>query len=61
MTRQREIGEWVLRVFGPAFWNRTERALRVCEEAIEVGQAFGLNKEVLHKLVDYVFDRPVRS
>ena len=38
---------------------RKERAVRFVEEAIELAQAIGVDREQLHRLVDYVMDRPV--
>jgi len=57
---QRRVAAWVLEVLGPeSLSNPKERALRFVEEAIELAQACSLDAETLHKLVDYVMQRPV--
>lgn len=60
MTNQSRINAWVRKVFtaGEAF-DVPERALRCAEETIELAQACGVSREQIHKLVDYVFSRPV--
>lgn len=39
--------------------NREERAVRFVEEALELAQAIGVDRDQLHRLVDYVMNRPV--
>lgn len=54
------VRSWVQRAFGDEVLNdRVERSLRVIEEALEVAQALGTDRETAHRLVDYVFDRPI--
>jgi len=60
MSRQSLVAAWSRRVLGDkAAFDVRERALRVLEEAIELAQACGVDVEAAHKLVDYVFARPV--
>lgn len=51
--------EWGVRSFG---WQHMQddkvRALRFAEEAIELVQSIGLDKDHVHKLVDVVYSRP---
>lgn len=57
---QERVGRWVVSTFGEAIAsNGKERALRVAEEALELAQALGVTRVQLHRLVDYVFGRPV--
>lgn len=57
---QARIGNWVVAALGAdGLRDARERALRTAEEAIELAQACGVRREVLHRLVDYVLDRPV--
>lgn len=52
--------DWGVRAFGRQHMVDTRvRALRMLEEAIELGQACSLDKETVHLLVDKVFERPV--
>lgn len=60
MTNQERVDEWMRFVFTET--ERTdapERALRTAEEAIELTQAVGVDAATMHRLVDYVFERPV--
>jgi NTP pyrophosphatase (non-canonical NTP hydrolase) len=57
---QARIGNWVFETLGPeSAENAQERSLRTAEEVVELAQACGVPHEVLHRLVDYVFARPV--
>lgn len=56
--RQSIVLAWATRMFGQCTTQLTERALRVVEEAIEVGQAAGLTKEQVQRLIDRVYSRP---
>jgi len=57
---QSRVTSWVCSTFGKEVaMNVPERALRIAEEAIELAQACGLDAATLHRLVDYVFGRPV--
>ena len=59
-SNQSRIAIWVRSTFGDAVATDVpERALRVAEEALELTQACGLDAATLHRLVDYVFARPV--
>jgi hypothetical protein len=59
-ARQALISQWVRRVIGDeALSNPQERGLRVAEEAIELAQAMRVSAVDLHRLVDYVYARPV--
>lgn len=56
---QSAIVEWGLETFGPEITNdKTERAHRFGEEAIELLQAAGVDKTEVLQLVDYVYGRP---
>lgn len=58
--RQEIAVRWATRCFGPDHVNSPEqRAVRFLEEAIELYQATGADREMALKLVNFVFDRPV--
>ena len=60
MTRQSKISAWAQRVLGvEAATNIPERALRSAEEALELAQACEVDAASVHRLVDYVYSRPV--
>lgn len=60
MTNQQRVGNWIRQVFTQdELYNSPERCLRVLEEATELAQAFDISREQAHKLVDYVYNRPV--
>jgi hypothetical protein len=51
--------DWGVRCFGVGHMsNPAIRALRCGEEAVELMQCYGISREVMHKLVDTVCDRP---
>jgi len=57
---QDRVASWVRKVFTAKEANDVpERSLRAAEEAIELAQACGVEAEMVHRLVDYVFSRPV--
>lgn len=59
-TLQSMVYDWCVRAFGDNHARSIEqRGIRLAEEAIETAQAAGCQREMLHRLVDYVFDRPV--
>lgn len=59
-TRQVRVLSWAKACFGEAeATSLPQRGLRLLEEAIECFQAAGGDDEQAHKLVDYIFDRPV--
>ena len=52
--------EWAEMCFRPSVVNDVrERLRRFLEEALELVQSLGLPRETAHRLVDYVYDRPV--
>jgi len=56
------IAAWVTRSFGePNLMSKRERALRVVEEAVELGQALNLTLAEVCKVVDRVYERPAGS
>lgn len=59
-TDQQRVTDWVNTTFTEAEAKDVpERALRTAEEALELAQACDVDAETLHRLVDYVFSRPV--
>lgn len=54
---QGRVATWVRNTFGEAADDKKERALRFLEEALELVQAVGLDRDAVHRLVDYVFAR----
>jgi hypothetical protein len=60
MTNQSRVTAWVREVFTEKEANDAqERSLRTAEEALELAQACNVDAATLHRLVDYVFSRPV--
>lgn len=60
MSYQSRVRPWLHACFGPEVAaDRVERHFRFLEEALELVQSSGCNAEDAHKLVDYVFSRPV--
>lgn len=59
-TYQERVHDWMLACFGPEIASdATERSFRFIEEGLELVQANGCTAEEAHRLVDYVFGRPV--
>jgi hypothetical protein len=59
-TFQTRVEDWMLATFGVSIsTNRMERNFRFFEEATELVQAGGMSQEDAHRLVDYVYGRPV--
>lgn len=57
--RQAEVAAWCAAAFGADHAaSIPQRGIRHAEEAIEAAQAAGCEREMVLKLVDYVFDRP---
>lgn len=59
-VRQKAVHSWCKAAFGER--NAThlpQRGLRLIEEALELAQACGCDREQIHKYVDYVYSRPV--
>ena len=60
MANQLTVERWARRVLGDDIFDNTkERALRLVEEALELAQALEVDVGDLHRLVDYVYARPV--
>jgi hypothetical protein len=57
---QSRVVDWVIACFGEQVMrNKAERMHRFTEEALELVQAGGLSRDDAHKLVDYVYNRPI--
>jgi NTP pyrophosphatase (non-canonical NTP hydrolase) len=55
----RRAYDWAKRVFGgPSVTSKTERAMRVAEEALELLQAEGVASDSAYRLVDEIWARP---
>lgn len=58
--RQQDVSNWCAAAFGADHAaSIPQRGIRHVEEAIEAAQAAQCEREMVHKLVDYVFGRPV--
>lgn len=58
-TLSRLACDWAIRAFGPDHVNdRKVRSLRIVEEAIELCQAYGVDKEKVALAVNEVYGRP---
>jgi hypothetical protein len=57
--RQERIHAWGTAAFGERDMVVQQRGIRLLEEAIEAYQACGNTAEMAHKLVDFIFARPV--
>lgn len=58
--RQLQVATWCAKAFGSEqAYSVPHRGLRFFEEASEGAQASGVTKEMAHKMVDYVWSRPV--
>jgi cytosine/adenosine deaminase-related metal-dependent hydrolase len=56
---QRRVEAWLAACFPPeARLHPGERTHRFLEEALELAQAHGCNRDEAHMLVEYVFSRP---
>lgn len=59
MNFQQRVRDWCVRCFGrEVAYDRTERAHRFLEEALELVQACGTSVEEVRRLVLYVYGRP---
>ena len=57
-NRQATVSAWCAAAFGDEHAHSiAQRALRLVEEAIEAGQAAGVDRAMVHKLVDFIYDR----
>ena len=60
--RQKRATIWALECFGPeVVADLQERSYRFFEEAGELIQSLGVSQEIAHKLVNYVYGRPVEK
>lgn len=51
--------DWAIRAFGADHvYNHSVRSLRVAEEAVELAQAYGVDKRTMLHLVETVYSRP---
>jgi hypothetical protein len=58
--RQAEFVRFAIEAFGERQTHSIpQRGIRLMEEADEAGQAAGVTREMAHKLVDFVWDRPM--
>jgi NTP pyrophosphatase (non-canonical NTP hydrolase) len=58
--RQARVRDWAYLVLSAdEVDSREQRAIRLAEETIELAQACEVDKDTLHKLIDYVYSRPV--
>lgn len=58
--RQNKVAKWVVEAFGEEQANSIpHRGVRFFEESTETVQSAGVSVEMAHKIVDYVFSRPV--
>lgn len=56
---QQNAFAWALQMYGERVRNERYQAFRFLEEACELGQAMGLTRDDLIRVVDYVMARPV--
>lgn len=57
---QGRVADWMMKCFGAiSTGDREERNHRFVEEALELAQSLGCTADDAHKLVDYVFGRPI--
>jgi len=60
MSFQEEVSGWMKECFGVKIMaDKEERNYRFIEEALELVQACGMNKEYAHELIEYVYGRPI--
>lgn len=58
--RQRKVHEWCAAAFGADHASSVpQRAVRLLEETVEAYQAAGADPAMAHKLIDFVFSRPI--
>lgn len=58
---QKRIAIWMRETLPEAVGLTHERGLRFIEEAVELVQAIGLSDADVHRVVDYVYGRPIGS
>lgn len=54
-----QVLQWAKTTFGTDALNPKERAFRLLEESIELCQAFGIHKDMAHRLVTAVYEKPL--
>lgn len=60
IDNQKRLMDWARAAFGESDATRlAQRGIRLLEEATEAFQACGGTAELVHRLVDYVFGRPI--
>lgn len=60
VSNQDRVEVWAAQVLGlKSASDIAERVLRAVEEVLELAQTCGVGQEQLHRLVDYVYGRPV--
>ena len=60
ITMTDRVGEWTVACFGDEIaHDKVERIHRFVEEALELAQSVGCDKETILQLVDYVYNRPI--
>jgi hypothetical protein len=58
-TYTHEMGHWCRDTFGDLIYsNKVERAARLIEEAVEVGQTLGIEPPMVHAIVNAVYAKP---
>lgn len=58
-ARQTQVARWCAAAFGASHARSLpQRGVRLAEEAIEAAQAAGVDRDMLHRLVDHVYSRP---
>lgn len=57
--RQTLVSKWCSDAFGSDHAaSIPQRGIRLAEEAIEAAQAAGCDRDMVHRLVDHIFDQP---
>ena len=57
--RQKQVSDWCAAAFGADHAaSIPQRGIRHAEEAIETAQASGCDPAMIHKLVDYIYEKP---
>lgn len=59
-NRQKIVSDWCAAAFGiDHATSLPQRGIRLLEEAVELAQACGCSTDMAHKLIDFVFSRPI--
>jgi hypothetical protein len=56
---QSQVHTWCRLLFGESTLDAKTRSIRCLEEAIELAQAEGVNKDVVLRWVEHVFSKPI--